>query len=402
MTRWVVLFLFALTACNRQPAARVEAAKPPEGAEQPKRLVLDGNQQKQAGVVLEAVRISSISAAITASGRLVRNENRTFRVGAITEGLLIRVLANVGDRVEKGQLLAGMHTHEIHESRAEYRKALSEVSRLKSAAAYALKQRDRARRLYELKAASLEQVEHAESEFRNAEAALENAGTDVRRTRQHLVEYLQVDPEGHIEHSEGESEQEGNLVPVRAPASGVVLERNVTAGSVAAPGAELFVISDLSSLWLIAAVAEEHLGKLRTGISVRASVAAYPNRFFTGTITRIGDRLDPETRTVQVRVDLDNSAGLLRPEMYAIAEIAGAPGPAGLFVPTAAIQQLEGKPVLFVETTANHFEPRPVRSGRTMDGRIEIVEGLRAGERIVTQGSYMLKSQLLKASMTKE
>ncbi len=403
MSRWFVVAMLALTACNRQPpATQVEAAKPPESVELSKELSLDANQQKQAGLVFEAVRLTSIPTTITASGRLVRNENRTWRVGAITDGRVIRVLVNVGDRVEKSQLLAGMHSHEIHESRADYRKALAEVSRLKSALAYALKQRDRTRRLHELKAASLEQVEHAESGFRDAGTALENGETEVRRTRQHLVEYLQVDPEGHIEHSEGEFEHEGDLIPVRAPAAGVLLERKITTGSVANAGEELFVISDLGSVWLLAAAAEEHLGRLRIGMKVRVSVPAYPSRSFTGTITRFGDQLDPETRTVPVRVDLNNAQGLLKPEMYATAEIAAAASAPGLFISASAIQQVEGLSVVFVEKTANRFEARPVRSGRTINGRIEILEGLHAGERIITQGSYMLKSQLLKSSMTEE
>jgi cobalt-zinc-cadmium efflux system membrane fusion protein len=301
--------------------------------------------------------------------------------------------------VQKDQVLAGMHSHEIHEGRAQYRKATSELTRLKTAVSYAQRHRDRAKRLYDLKAGSLEQVEHADAELSNSQAAVINAETEVERTRKHLTEFLQVSLDDHDEHRDGDTEHDGDLIPVKAPATGILLTRHVTPGSVASTGEELFTIADLSTVWMIAALSEEHLGKIRLGMNAKVTVQAYPDQTFNGRITKLGDQLDPQTRTVPVRIELANAGGKLKPEMYATVEIAAGPSGQGLFIPQAAIQQVEGKSVVFVRKSADRFEPRPIQTGVTMDAHIEVTQGLKPGEQIVTVGSFTLKSHLMKGSL---
>ncbi|MBI3682854.1 MAG: efflux RND transporter periplasmic adaptor subunit [Acidobacteria bacterium] len=395
--------LLALAACSRNgsspspvEAARSEPARPEVIGRE---INLDANMQRQANLRIEEVRPRSMAQSIQANGRLTVNENRTWRVGAITDGRLVHVLVNPGDPVQKNQLLAGMHSHDIHESRADYRKAVAELARLKTALGYAQRQRDRARRLYELKAASLEQAEHAETELKNAQTAVANAETDAERTRRHLTEFLQVHPDENEDHKEGDTEHEGDLIPVKAPAAGVVLTRNVTQGSVASSGQELFTISDLGALWMIASVNEQFLGKLRIGMVVRVFVQAYPDRPFAGRITKLGEQLDPATRTIPVRVELANQDGRLKPEMYGTAEIdIGFSAPA-IFVPQSAVQQVEGANTVFVRKTSDRFQARAIQIGRVVDSQIEVLQGLGPGEQVVSQGSYLLKSQLLKGTL---
>jgi RND family efflux transporter MFP subunit len=190
-----------------------------------------------------------------------------------------------------------------------------------------------------------------------------------------------------------------DLIPVKSPADGVVLSRNVTPGSVANPGDELFVISDLSTVWMIAAVNEEDLGKVRLGMPVTVRVQAYPDQAFPGRVTKLGDQLDPATRTVPVRVELANGQGRLKPEMYATAEINAGGSAQGIFVPEAAVQQVDGKPTVFIRKGPDRFEARTIETGRILDHQLEVTSGLRVGEYIVTQGSFTLKSQLLKGSL---
>lgn len=392
---------FTWLGCSRPepPGAVAQAKVQPRSA---RFVTLTPEAQREAGIAIERIQPTSAPLGLEASGRITVNENRTWRVGAVTEGRIIRVYVAVGDQVEQGQVLARMHSHDIHESRAEYRKAVAELARLRAVEAYARRARDRARRLYELKAGSLEQAEHAETELRNAQAAVANAEADLDRVRKHLVEFLQIPVEGPEEPAGSHAEREEDLIPIKAPASGTVLVRNVTAGAVVNPSADLFVISDLSSLWMIAAVAEEHLPKLTEGMSVRVSVQAYPGRWFHGRIARIGEELDPTTRTVKVRVELPNPAGALKPEMYARAEILLGRSEPALFVPQEAVQEIEGQPAVFVQTAPDRFEPRTVRTGRTLDGTVELASGLRAGEAVVIRGSYILKSELFKAALGEE
>lgn len=166
------------------------------------------------------------------------------------------------------------------------------------------------------------------------------------------------------------------------------------------PGDELFVISDLSTVWMIAAVNEEDLGKVRLGMPVTVRIQAYPDRTFPGRVTKLGDQLDPATRTIPVRVELANAQGRLKPEMYATAEINAGGSAEGIFIPESAVQQVDGKPTVFVRSGADRFEARVVETGRIVDHQLEVTRGLSVGERIVTQGSFTLKSQLLKGSLS--
>jgi cobalt-zinc-cadmium efflux system membrane fusion protein len=399
MSRWVPIasVLFVLAGCSRRapPAAKEEAA--PDASA--KEVVLSARMQSEGGVAVEPVAARSLPQVLRASGRITVSEERTWRIGAMSEGRILRVAANTGDRVASGQVLARMHSHDIHESRALYRKAVSELAHARAQEAYATRTRDRARRLYALKAASLEQVEHAEAELRGAQTTRANAEVEVERTRRHLVEYLQIALEEPAPHAEGEDEPDEDLIPIKTPASGVVLTRNVTNGTVVAPANELFVISDLSLLWMIAAVNEENLSKLRVGLPASVSVQAYPGRTFRGRVTKVGEELDPTTRTIKARIELPNQDGRLKPEMYATAEIeVGGTQPA-IFVPQAALQEVGGQSVVFVRRAPDRFEVRPVEIGRTLDGALEVKRGLSAGEAVVARGSFLLRSQMLKSTL---
>lgn len=399
----IAVLASVLGGCSRQgppPAAAPAAAAQPSPPETSGREVaLDAPAQRQAGLAVESVAVRSLPQVLRASGRVALNDNQTWRVGAVTEGRIVRVLVNAGDHVEQGQILARMHSHIIHESRADYRKAVAELARLKTVEAYASRVRDRARRLYELKAASLEQTEHAETELRNAQAGTANAAVEVDRTRRHLVEFLQISPDLPEHDPQAPHEDDSDLIPIKSPATGTLMQRNVTPGTVVQTSGDLFVVSDLSSLWVIASVNEEYLPKLRTGMPVRVYVQAYPSEPFPGRIGRLGEELDPTTRTVKVRVELSNRGARLKPEMYATAEIEQGGTEPALFVPQEALQEVSGQAVVFVRTAPGRFQVRPVETGRTMGGVREVVRGLRAGDAVVTHGSFTLKSQLLKASL---
>lgn len=390
--------LFA--ACQKESPKQAPAA---EAQAAPRAVELDQAALGQAGLRVEPVEEQAVPVTVRANGRLSANEEQTWRVGAITDGRIMKVLVRVGDRVEKGQVLARMFSHDVHESRALYRRAVAEYNRLQSNLAYARRQRDRMQRLLEMKAASQEQLDTADNELRNAETALRAAEIEMNRTRQHLVEFLEIPAEGPEHHAPGEAAlADEDLIPIRAPAAGTVISRLVTAGAVVQSSGEMFVISDLSSIWVIANVQEEFLSRVRPRMAAAVSVQAYPDRRFAGRVVRVDEKLDPETRTVQAIVEIDNRAGLLKPEMYAVVELEAGSSERGLFIAQTAIQDLNGQPTVFVETRPGRFEPRSVETGRAMDRLVEIRHGLKAGERVVTEGSFVLKSHLLKSTLSEE
>jgi cobalt-zinc-cadmium efflux system membrane fusion protein len=402
----LILAALAAAGCSRKPEPPVAAAAAQPAAPQKDAgsLTISAELQKSAGIVVEEAPLRSLPQVVRATARLTNDENQTWRVGAITDGRIVRVMANPGDAVKQGDVLARMHSHDIHESRASYQKAQMEVARAKTEEAYAARVRDRARRLYDLKAGSLEQYEHAETELKNAQTMVASAEVEVERNRTHLTEFLGIPadmpphpgPLPHDEHDEGE------FIPVSAPAAGTVISRAVTPGTVVTPANDLFVISNLSSLWAIAEVNEEFLSRLRPGMAAKINVQAYSRQTFSGRIGRLGEAFDPTTRTAKVRIDLPNRNGLLKPEMYATVEIEVGGSEPAIFVPQGAIQEVRGENVVFVRTAPDRFEVRPIELGRTLDVSVEAVRGLKPGEHIATRGAFILKSEFLKAALAGE
>lgn len=395
----IILAALAAASCSRNGERRAERVEEPQPrAAQTSFVTLEPQAQREAGVAVEPAQVRSIPLVLRSTARLTNDENRTWRVGAITEGRIVTVLVNPGDVVREGQVMARMHSHDIHEARANYRKAASELARAQAAQSFAGRARDRARRLFEIKAASLEQVENAEAELRNAETAVASAKAEMERTRSHLVDFLGIPADftapGHRD--------EDDLIPVRAPAAGVILARNVTPGTVVTPANDVFIVSNLSRLWAIAEVGEEHLSRLRPGMPVKIYVQAYGQEPFSGRIGKLGETLDPATRTVRVRVDVPNPRGRLKPEMYATTEIELGGSTSGVFVPREATQEVRGQTVVFVESAPGRFEPRPVETGQEVNGSVEIARGLKPGERVAVRGTFILKSEFLKASLAEE
>lgn len=394
-----------LVGCSREaPKTAAPAAGKAEEKGGPREVTLEAAALREANVRVGTAEQRRVPLTIRANGRLTANENTTWRVGAITDGRIIVADAKVGDRVEKGQVMARMHSHDIHESRALYRKAVSDFNRLQSNLEYARRQRDRVKRLYEMKAASQEQLDTSENELKNVTTALRGAEIEVNRTRLHLVEFLGIPAEGSEEgdHDPKVESHPEDLIPVRAPASGIVLTRLITPGAVVPASGDMYVICDLSTIWVIAAVNEEFLSKVHPGMWARVKVQAYPERAFSGRVTKIDEKLDAETRTVQVRVEVDNRHGLLKPEMYAGVELDAGGSEEGLFVPQVAVQDVNGQSTVFVEKSPGRFEARPVELGQTLEGLIQIRGGLKAGERVAGEGSFILKSQLMKATLSEE
>ncbi len=392
--------MLMLAGCSKE-APKPEPAKAEE-KRAPGEVQLDAAMVKSGNIVSVTVETRSQPAVLRANGRLTVNEERTWHVDSLVDGRVLQLLVNVGDRVSAGQVVAKMHSHEVHEARSEYQRAKTDLAKAQSQRSFAERTRDRVKRLYDLKAASLEQTEHAESQLRDAVSAVKNAEIELERTRVHLVEFLDVSADDHPDHKPGEFIHEEDLVPVKSRNGGVVTKRDTSVGAVLKAADLVLEVSDLSAVWMIAALPEEYLGKVKTGMTAAVHVQAYPDEVFSGKIARLGDQLDAETRTVPVRIVLANPGQRLRPEMYAVAEIAAGGAAEALFVPQSALQDLNGQAVVFLDQGGGKYAVRPVRTGRIQGANVEVLEGLAAGERVVSRGGFVLKSQMFKSSLAEE
>jgi len=185
----------------------------------------------------------------------------------------------------------------------------------------------------------------------------------------------------------------------RAPASGHVIERKATQGMRFMPGEVLYQLADLSTVWVIADVAEQDIGRVRAGLAARARLDAYPGQDFEGRITYVYPTLQADTRTAQVRIELPNPQGRLKPAMYAQVEIAVAGSPL-LVVPSSAVIDNGSRRVVLVDRGEGRFEPRDVKLGARGDQYTAVTEGVREGERVVTSAAFLLDSEAnLKAAL---
>ena len=183
---------------------------------------------------------------------------------------------------------------------------------------------------------------------------------------------------------------------LKAPVEGRIVERQGTVGELLDKTKNLYTISDLNTVWCIAAVSENDIAAVRVGQPANLRVLAYPQETFAGKVALLSDAVDEKTRTIDVRIETDNQSAKLKAGMFADVEIVTSILNNVLVIPDEAIQRLEEQEIVFVAIDQRTFAKRVVKTGRAQNGKIEIDEGLKEGERVVGRGSFLLKSELLK------
>jgi membrane fusion protein, heavy metal efflux system len=305
------------------------------------------------------------------------NENELAEVTTLTRGRVVKVHVDVGQDVKKDTLLAMLHSSDLGVAEGAYLKAKAKLH--EAELVY-----ERAKDLHEHKAVSLAELQRREAEMKTARA-------EARET-QNRLELLGV--------TRQELERLGRVhtikadVPLRAPFDGRILMRNITRGEVVEPQQKLFTVADLSDVWVVGNVPEKDVESIRKDQKVDVIVSAYPHAIFPGTISYIGDVLDPATRTMRLRVTVPNPDRLLKPEMFATVRVYAASTPNALTVPLEAVQNGPTGKMVFVRRGANEFEVRTVKVGREQGEVVTVLDGVSDGEQVVTKGSFVLKSEL--------
>jgi membrane fusion protein, copper/silver efflux system len=186
-----------------------------------------------------------------------------------------------------------------------------------------------------------------------------------------------------------------------APVSGIVLEKKAVQGMRFMPGEMLYQIADLSSVWVVAEVAEQDIGSVKAGSVAQVNIAAYPDKHFEGKVDFIYPTLNTATRTVQVRVELANPNGLLKPAMFASMELAVFHGGKVLTVPASAVIDSGIRQIVLVQLTEGRFEPRTVKLGSRSENYVEVLDGIAEGEQVVTSANFLIDAESnLKAALS--
>jgi len=165
---------------------------------------------------------------------------------------------------------------------------------------------------------------------------------------------------------------------------------------------EIYTISDPADLWVIAEIKERDIGAVKVGQDASFTVLAYPDEEFHGKVVRIGNRVEAESRTMEVRIEVANTNGRLKPGMFADVEIVTTIWQDTLLMPDTALQTDGGDQIVFVALDSSRFEKRVVKTGMEQRGRVAVLEGVKQGEEVVTEGSFILKSEMLKGELGEE
>jgi len=318
-------------------------------------------------------------------------------IGPVNQGRIVRLYAGQGTRVRKGQKLADLESADIDQAEADYLKALADYENaLRSSAAevkLAQANYDRNKLLYEQKVTAGKNLQAAEHDLEVAKAAGENSvnGTKAALTaaRRHLL-ILGLN-DATID-SLSKKTDLAAVFSLNSPIDGIVVERNATIGASVGTDANLFKIIDLSQVWVDANVFEKDLQRVRPGQEVRLTVPAFPQATFTGKVIFVDSVVDPETRTVKVRTEVANPDGRLKPDMFANVQIVTDLNRAAISIPQSAVLNDEGKTVVFV-ADGEGYKKRQVQAGIQNNDRVEIVDGLSAGDKVVVKGNYLLLEQ---------
>jgi len=334
-------------------------------------------------MTIEEVRAIPIpSDAVTAPAKIEANPNRIGRALLPIPGRVTRVMVKLGDSVVKGQPLVTIESTAAAEAESAYVQSEASVRQAEVTAAKADADLSRLSDLFSHSAVAEKEVLSAKTALALATSGVEQAKSAREQARKRL-ELLGLTP--------GRSDQ---TVTVSAPLSGKVLEVSVVEGEFRnETSTPLLTIADLSRVWATSEVPESKIRFCRLGGQADLELIAFPNETFRGHVTRIADTVNGETRTIKVSTELDNSAGRLRPEMFGRLRYAD-----GLvatpWTPASAVVRIGQKDCVFVEQGTGKFIPTPVQLGQPHNGGFALVSGVRAGERVVTQGSVYLKGLL--------
>ena len=348
-------------------------------------LAITPEQAQRAGIKIETVgeRISTEATGRQTTGVVQPNSYRETPVMSLVGGIVRSVGPELGQSVRKGQTIAVVFSNDLADAQTKYLAAFAELDEHH-------KHHSRTEKLVEIGAASREELEMAASKLKAAES-------DVANQRQRL---LLLGLSSQRVSALRSTSQVSSEVSLPSPTSGTVTSRTVNSGEVIEANKEILRVTDLSSVWVVGQVYEKDLGKVHVGSGASITTDAYPGRVFRGQVSYVDPKVDPQTRTAQARIELANPGQQLKIGMYVNVAFAAlvAAGSTVPVVPNAAVQNIGNRQVVFVaKSDPNVFAMRLVRVGPDSNGYSPVLENLSIGDRIVTEGSFMLRAEWLKS-----
>jgi len=366
-TTALLTLVLAVSACKpAQVPSTGQAAGDPMQVQAPESL--------RAQIQVTEVAQQELSDTLRVAGAIEFDEQSLNRIGASVTGRVTQLHAVLGQLVQKGQPLAQIHSSELSAAQLSFLKA-------KSATELNRRNVDRAQTLFQADVISAAELQRRQSEYEIAAAEMRASQDQLRVLGMTSEAIEQLAKSGAIDSN-------ANVV---ASLSGVVVERKVVPGQVVQPSDALFVVADLQRVWAVAQVPEQQFFQVQVGQKVRIEVPALNKQEIVGRLIFVGQTVNPETRTVLVRTELDNAKGILKPAMLATMLIDSAPSPR-IVVPHGAVVREDDQDFVFVEVSPNTYRLSPVKLEAERNGVRIVTQGLKTGQRIVSDGAFHLNN----------
>jgi membrane fusion protein, heavy metal efflux system len=402
----VCLIGLLLSCQSKTPVTAEKAAKQEHGHSDHEAhdVELSEAAQRANGFAFATAEVRNLTGVIQATGVVTPNETRVAHIRPLARGRILRLAVRPGERVKQGQVLLSFDNIDLGETVGEFLRAGGAVQRARTESELAKRSLERANNLLESGAVARAEVERRQAEFRNTVSAIRAHQGEEARIHEKLHRYGL--PETEIEAlAKGDAagfHREASPSMVRAPFDGTLIKAAVAEGETVGADQELFTLVDTATVWVLADIYERDIAGVREGAMASVTVNSFAGETFSGRITNVSDGLDPASRTAKVRVEVSNPARRLKFEMFANVTIPSGQSHSALVAPISAIQQVGGKPAVFVRESTNKFELREVELGVSRPPYVEILKGLSAGDVVVSQGGFILKSELAKAELAHE
>jgi membrane fusion protein, heavy metal efflux system len=383
MTRCTITFCMMLfiAGCGRPGQASPEKTTAPATPTDAGEIRIPSDSPQLKRLRIEEVRTEQVPLEeVVVPGKVEANPTRVSRVALPVAGRVKQVMVTIGDAVKQGQPVLTLDSPDAGAALSAHRQAVAKVNQTKAAQVKAEADFNRIKDLFDNRAVAQKDVIAAETTLAQAKSDVAQAEATLDETRKKLQVYgLQ-------------SDQQTQDVSVRAPVSGKVLEISVAAGEYRNDtSAPVMTIADLSTVFMTSDVPEDRIRFIRPGEPVEITLSAYPNEVLRGKVERIGDTVDPQTRTIKVRAELQNPTGRFRPEMFG--EIRHKQGFRDMpVVPPGAIVQGDQRNIVYRENSFGVFEPIEVKFGARNGDRVPILSGIKPGDRIVVDGAMLLRN----------
>ena len=340
-------------------------------------------------LAVEPVEAFKFRESISTDAKIAINEDRTTPVFSPYTGQVLRLMVKPGDQVQVGTPLFTIKANDMVQAQNDYLKANSDLNTTRSALQLAEKAYNRAKALYEAKAGPQKDYQEKEDAFTAARNNQKTAEVALQAVRNRLLILGKSDNDVLALITQG---QIGSEATVNSPIAGTIVQRKVGPGQYLGNGASdpAFIVGDLSAVWLIANVRETDAPKVLIGQTIEFTTLAIPNKVFTSRITYVAPQVDPASRRIQVRAEIPNPDGALKPEMFASVSIVTSGDDEAASVPRSALIY-EGSDVrVWVARADKTIELRRIEVGLTNNERVQVTKGLTVGEKVVTKGSLFI------------